>query len=92
MEYVGLKRYCDFDEQVTITTNDGTYRPDCVITIPGERIFIIDSKAPLESYHDALKAKDEKTYKLALDNHVKKVQGHINQLSKKKYTNEVAQR
>ena len=87
MEYVGLKRYCDFDEQVTLTTNDGTYRPDCVITIPGERLFIIDSKAPLDSYHDALKAKDEKTYRLALDNHVKKVQGHINELSKKKYCN-----
>ena len=87
MEYVGLNRYCDFDEQVTLTTNDGTYRPDCVITIPGERLFIIDSKAPLDSYQDALKAKDERTYKLALDNHVKKVQGHINELSKKKYSN-----
>ena len=43
MEYVGLNRYCDFDEQVTLTTHDGTYRPDCVITIPGERLFIIDS-------------------------------------------------
>ena len=64
MEYVGLNRYCDFDEQVTLITNDGTYRPDCVITIPGERLFIIDSKAPLDSYQDALKAKDERTYKL----------------------------
>ena len=34
MEYVGLNRYCDFDEQVTLTTHDGNYRPDCVITIP----------------------------------------------------------
>ena len=59
MEYVGLNRYCDFDEQVTLTTHDGTYRPDCVITIPGERLFIIDSKAPLDSYQDALEAKDE---------------------------------
>ena len=74
MEYVGLNRYCDFDEQVTLTSHDGTYRPDCVITIPGERLFIIDSKAPLDSYQDALKAKDDRTYKLALDYHVKKVQ------------------
>ena len=41
MEYVGLNRYCDFEEQVTLTSDDGTYRPDCVITIPGERLFII---------------------------------------------------
>ena len=58
-----------------------------VQTIPGERLFIIDSKDPVDSYQDALKAKDERTYKLALDNHVKKVQGHINELSKKKYSN-----
>ena len=44
-------------------------------------------KFTLDSYHDALKAKDEKTYKLALNNHVKKVQGHINDLAKKKYSN-----
>ena len=84
MEYVGLNKYCDFDEQVTLKADEGNYRPDCVIKIPGERLFIIDSKAPLDSYHDALKAKDEKTYKLALNNHVKKVQGHINDLAKKK--------
>ena len=47
MEYVGLNRYCDFDEQVKLINEDGTYRPDCVIKIPGERLFIIDSKAPL---------------------------------------------
>ena len=87
MEYVGLNRYCDFDEQVKLTTKDGSYRPDCVITIPGERLFIVDSKAPLDSYHDALKASDEKTYKVALDNHVKKVQSHINELSRKEYSN-----
>ena len=87
MEYVGLNRYCDFDEQVTIVTNDGTYRPDCVVKIPGKRIFIIDSKAPIDSYEEIIKAKDEKTKSIALDNHVKKVRNHIDQLSKKDYSN-----
>ena len=86
MEYVGLNKYCDFDEQVTITTDDGTYRPDCIIKVPGERIFIIDSKAPIDSYEEALKAKDEKSQELALDNHLKKVRNHIDQLSKKDYS------
>tara|TARA_Y100001933_G_scaffold262879_1_gene322300 strand:+ start:1585 stop:2892 length:1308 start_codon:yes stop_codon:yes gene_type:complete len=87
MEYVGLNRYCDFDEQVTLVTNDGTYRPDCVVKIPGKRIFIIDSKAPIDSYEEIIKAKDEKTKFIALDNHVKKVRNHIDQLSKKDYSN-----
>ena len=87
MEYVGLNRYCDFDEQVTFTTDDGTYRPDCVIKIPGERIFIIDSKTPMDSYQEVLKADDDKSKKLALDNHLRKVRNHIDQLSKKDYSN-----
>ena len=87
MEYVGLNRYCDFDEQVTFTTDDGTYRPDCVIKIPGERIFIIDSKTPIDSYQEVLKANDDKSKKLALDNHLRKVRNHIDQLSKKDYSN-----
>lgn len=87
MEYVGLNRYCDFDEQVTFTTDDGTYRPDCVIKIPGERIFIIDSKTPIDSYQEVLKAKDDRSQKLAIDNHLRKVRNHIDQLSRKDYSN-----
>tara|TARA_B100000941_G_C28460828_1_gene530644 strand:- start:19 stop:1329 length:1311 start_codon:yes stop_codon:yes gene_type:complete len=87
MEYVGLNRYCDFDEQVTFTTDDGTYRPDCVIKIPGERIFIIDSKTPIDSYQEVLKAKDDRSQKLALDNHLRKIRNHIDQLSRKDYSN-----
>ena len=87
MEYVGLKKYCDFDEQVTLVTNDGTYRPDCILKIPGRRIFIVDSKTPIDSYDEIFKAKDEKTKSFALDNHVRKLRNHIDQLSKKDYSN-----
>ena len=34
LEFVGLIAYCDFDEQVHVGTDEGAYRPDCVITIP----------------------------------------------------------
>ena len=50
---MGLIAYCDFDEQVHVGTDEGAYRPDCVITIPGSRRLIVDSKAPIESYLDA---------------------------------------
>jgi len=56
LEFVGLIGYCDFDQQVHVDTEDGAYRPDCVITIPGSRRLIVDSKAPIESYLDALKS------------------------------------
>ena len=44
LEFVGLIAYCDFDEQVQVGTDEGAYRPDCVITIPGSRRLIVDSR------------------------------------------------
>lgn|GEM_PF-308074 len=89
LEFVGLINYCDFDEQVHVGTESGAYRPDCVITIPGERRLIIDSKAPIESYLDALQSPDESSREIALSKHLKKVRSHIDQLSKKEYAKEL---
>ena len=86
LEFVGLISYCDFDEQVNFGTDDGRFRPDCVITIPGSRRLIIDSKAPIESYLDALQASSEAQQEKALSEHLKKVRSHIDQLSKKDYS------
>ena len=85
LEFVGLIPYCDFDEQVHVSDLDGASRPDCVITIPGNRKLIIDSKAPLDSYLDAMQATDESQKKIALIDHTKKVRQHIDALSKKDY-------
>jgi len=85
LEFVGLISYCDFDQQVHVGTDDGAYRPDCVITIPGSRRLIVDSKAPIESYLDALKATDESQKDVALNEHLRKVRAHVDLLSKKDY-------
>lgn len=85
LEFVGLISYCDFDQQVHVSTDGGAYRPDCVITIPGSRRLIVDSKAPIESYLDALKITDESQREAALSEHLRKVRSHIDLLSKKDY-------
>ncbi len=85
LEFVGLISYCDFDQQVHVGTDDGAYRPDCVITIPGSRRLIVDSKAPIESYLDALKATDESQKEMALNEYLRKVRAHVDLLSKKDY-------
>jgi DNA recombination protein RmuC len=85
LEFVGLISYCDFDQQVHVGTDDGAYRPDCVITIPGSRRLIVDSKAPIESYLDALNATDEAAREAALKEHLRKVRSHVDLLSKKDY-------
>ena len=85
LEFVGLIAYCDFDQQVHVGTEEGAYRPDCVITIPGSRRLIVDSNAPIESYLDALKVTDESQREIALGEHLRKVRSHIDLLSKKDY-------
>jgi DNA recombination protein RmuC len=90
LEFVGLISYCDFDEQVHVGTEEGGYRPDCVITIPGSRRLIVDSKAPIESYLDALQANDQTQRESALREHLKKVRSHIDLLSKKDYAGKLS--
>ncbi len=91
LEFVGLINYCDFDEQVSVETEERRLRPDCVITIPGSRRLIVDSKAPIESYLDALKATDQNLQEKAVADHLKKVRSHIDQLAKKDYSNQLSE-
>ncbi|QPN64486.1 DNA recombination protein RmuC [Synechococcus sp. CBW1004] len=86
LEFVGLVPYCDFQEQVHVTDLEGSSRPDCIIRIPGDRRVIIDSKAPLDSYLDAMQAPDDNSKKRAIQDHTKKVRAHIDALSRKDYT------
>jgi len=89
LEFVGLIAYCDFNEQVHLPGEDGAFRPDCVITIPGSRKLIVDSKAPIESYLDAIQATDEVQREAALTTHLRKVRSHIDGLSKKDYSGKI---
>ena len=91
LEFVGLINYCDFDEQVSVETEESRLRPDCVISIPGSRRLIVDSKAPIESYLDALKATDQNLQEKAVADHLKKVRSHIDQLAKKDYSNQLSE-
>ena len=91
LEFVGLINYCDFDEQVSVETEESRLRPDCVISIPGSRRLIVDSKAPIESYLDAIKATDQNLQDKAVADHLKKVRSHIDQLAKKDYSNQLSE-
>ena len=51
--------YCDFDEQVTVSTDDGRLRPDLIVRLPGEKVVIVDAKVPLAAYLDACEATDD---------------------------------
>ncbi len=59
VELAGMIEHTDFLEQVTLTTEDGRFRPDLVVRLPGGKRVIVDAKAPLAAYFDAVEAQDD---------------------------------
>jgi DNA recombination protein RmuC len=81
-----MSAHCDFLEQVSVTSDTGsTLRPDMIVRLPGEKALVIDAKAPLAAYLEALEAQDEGTRLEHLKTHARHVRSHIMQLASKTY-------
>ncbi|MCP4923441.1 MAG: DNA recombination protein RmuC [bacterium] len=86
VEMSGLSAHCDFVEQPTIEgKDDAKLRPDMIVNLPGDKQIIIDSKAPLSAYLDALDAKSEEERRHHMTRHAQHVRSHITLLSQKSY-------
>ena len=85
VEVAGMSVYCDFDEQVSLGTEEGRKRPDMVVHLPQGRTIIVDAKVPLSSYVEAYEAPtdEERVNKLAA--HAQAVRTHLRGLSSKSY-------
>jgi len=88
VEMAGMINYCDFLEQENVSTEEGRLRPDMVIKLPNERQVIVDAKAPLSAYLDALEAPDVDAQKARLVDHARQVRDHLKKLGQKAYWNQ----
>ena len=50
----------NFDTQITEQTEGGRLRPDFYVYTPDDGVIVIDSKAPMKLYKEAIKAENEK--------------------------------
>lgn len=85
IELAGMLEYCDFLTQETIQGDQGQQRPDVIVSMPGEKIVVIDAKAPMDAFLAAQAAKDEEERKAHLDRHAEKVKGHVTTLRTRNY-------
>ena len=85
VEMAGMLDHCDFYEQQSTDTEDGRLRPDLLVRLPGTKNIVVDAKAPLSAYLDAIEAKDDKTRTARLQAHARQVRDHIGALGRKSY-------
>jgi DNA recombination protein RmuC len=84
VEMAGMTAYCDFEEQVGVATPDGLLRPDLVVRLPGGKTVVVDAKAPLAAYLDAVDGPDTDR-EPRLREHARQVRDHIVRLASKAY-------
>ncbi|MGB6223617.1 DNA recombination protein RmuC [Haloferula sp.] len=87
VEMAGMQEHCDFTTQTTSTTDEGKrLRPDLVVSLPGGKTIVVDSKTPMDAYLDAIDTNDDAERAEAMSRHARQVRTHISQLSSKNYT------
>jgi DNA recombination protein RmuC len=84
-ELAGMVDHCDFVEQLSVTGDDGRFRPDMVVQLPGGRQIIVDAKTVLSAYLDAHEAQNEAQQMEALRRHAAQVKCRMDELSLKAY-------
>ena len=84
-EMAGMLEHCDFAQQETVEGDDGRLRPDLVVRMPGGKRLVVDAKAPLAAYLDALEAQDEPSRAAHLASHARQLRNHVAQLARKAY-------
>ncbi len=85
VEMAGMSARCDFDEQVSVTTDDGTIRPDMVIRLAGGKNIVVDSKVSLAAYLEAAETTDDTVRGNRLDAHARHLREHVDRLAAKAY-------
>lgn len=87
LEHAGMLARCDFDEQVAaVSAHDARVRPDVVVRLPGEKVLVIDAKAPMGAFLQAQREDlppDERD--AHLDRHAAALRRHVDELAGKAY-------
>ncbi len=86
VEFSGMTEHVDFRSQSSL--DDGG-RPDLVINLPGDHFIAVDAKAPVSAYLSAVETEAEDSLKQRRIELAKVIRGHVQQLSKRNYADQL---
>lgn len=93
LEMSGLIEDAHYEVQSAFKDADGKHKQtDYLVKLPDDKHIIIDSKVTLNAYERVVTAQTPEEQRLAMDEHVKAVRKHIDDLASKDYTNLIGMR
>jgi DNA recombination protein RmuC len=90
MEMSGMVDRCDFNTEKHFRIDDETLRPDVLINVSGGRTIVVDAKAPVSAYLDAVNAESEEEREVLLKRHAAQLRERLTNLSSKAYWEKIA--
>ena len=86
LEDVGLKKGIHFTTQTSVKSDEGkNLRPDFLVSLPDEKVLVIDSKVSLTAYEKCVNTQDDLEREVFLKEHIQSMRNHIRSLAKKDY-------
>lgn len=90
VELAGMSEFADVTYQDSQETDESRVIPDMTVRMPGGRVVIVDSKAPLDAFIASLEATTDEVRGLETARHGRQVKDHVKKLSLKAYQDHVA--
>ena len=85
-ELAGMTNYCDYEEQVSIQSGEGsTERPDMVVRMPSNRTIVVDAKTPMDAYLRSIESDSDEDRESQLAWYAEQVKARATSLSRKAY-------
>ncbi|MBK0331152.1 DNA recombination protein RmuC [Brachybacterium sp. MASK1Z-5] len=87
VEAAGMLEHVDFSEQHSGrgASGEAGQRPDMVVRLSGGRSVVVDAKAPMDAYLDAVEEPDPDRARTRRAAHAKAMRGHADRLGSKAY-------
>lgn len=93
LQLAGLIEGDHYSAQESFQSDDNRRRqPDFIIKLPDDKHLIIDSKVSLVDFERAVSSDDDIVRRQALNDHIKALRNHVNDLSGKDYSNLIGMR